>query len=326
MTLVAEKTFAEYYESLISREIPPSEYLKNVIRQERSERRILRDAEWDEFRDMLHIAGIWISEKKEAEKGYLPKLTDDKLAVWKKEREIWFPVVAPRPVLQRSNRVVKGYPHNKARKIIEDEVLLREWLMGVEEQIFTHIASASKESLIILTCIDNLRANEVRGRTRVETEEQELFASIRKSVFLKAPSDFFRQKVIERYGESKKDNLPLTFEEKEELAREKILQQEADGWKQCTSYFEEVFKTYFFMLHHQEICERQELEAQQRETLYNEILQGSRRSFGLLYYHTPAFALHGLNHCPCLIGMATAVIKDMHEREEAVRKLFRASP
>eukprot|EP00796_Vickermania_ingenoplastis_P013234 gene13234-9080_t len=326
MSLVAARNFSEYYNSLVNRTIPDDEKLKNIVRKERSARRIIADEEWDEFRDVLHITGVWITEKKEAAKGFLPPLNDRELAVFKRQREIWFPKQLPKVVPPPVRRVVHGYPFAKARAIIEEETRLRTWLAGVEQQLFNHIEQASADSLYMLTCFDDLNRREERGRARVEQEEYEVFATIRKSVFLKAPPGFFRQKVIERYGESKIDETRnMTLEEIEQMERKKLEKEEHKDFINVYNYINEIYKAYFFMINHQEICGRQELEKLEQETLYSIIAHSCRRSFGLRFYHTPAIVLHCSDHCKILSAMSAATLEDMKQKEQEIKAQFRGS-
>lgn len=324
MTLVAARNFSEYYRSLVTRAVPDEEKLMNIARKERSERRIIADQEWDEFRDMLHVAGIWITEKKQAAKGYLPPLNDRELAVFKRKREIWFPKPVVKQVAPPIRRLVHAYPFAKARELFEEETTLRNWIAGVEEQLRSHIMHASDDSLYLITCFDDLYAKEQRGRARVEQEEYEVFSSIRKSVFLKAPADFFRRQLIERYGETKvEEPRDLTFEEIEEIARHKLEEEELNDFIDVYSYINEIYKAYFFMINHQEICGRQDLEKEEQESLYNLIAHSCRRSFGLRYYHTPALVLHCSDHCKALATLSSIALEDMKKRDEEVKREFR---
>lgn len=323
MTLVATRKFSEYYNSLVTRTIPDDERLKNVIRKERSARRIIADEEWDEFRDVLHVAGVWLTEKKQAAKGFLPPLGNREMAVFKRQREIWFPKQLPKAVPPPVRRLVHGYPFAKARAFFEEETTLRNWLSGVEQQLFSHITKASEDSLYMLTCFDDLNRNEERGRARVEQEEYEVFATIRKSVFLKAPPGFFRQKVIERYGETKTEEHDCTVEELESIFRKKLERKEAEDFCNVYKYIDEIYKAYFFMIHHQEICGRQDIEQQERESLYSLIAHSCRRSFGLLYYHTPSIVLHCSDHCKVLAELSRVTLDDLQKKEAEVKATFR---
>lgn len=324
MTLVAHRKFSEHYSALVARKQPEDELLKNVIRDERAQRRGIDDLQWDEFRDILHITGVWLTEKKEAEKGFLPKLDDRQLQIWKREREIWFPKEEPRLVPPPVRRLKYGYPFAKSRVLMDEETKLRSWLEGVEQQLRSHIQRANDDSLYILTCFDILVQNEERGRQRIESEEYEVFAAIRKSVFLKAPPGFFRQKVIERYGETKVDEeQDMTLEQVEELHRTKMLEEESAGLTAIYDYVDKIYASYFFMIHHQEICGRAAIIEEEREALFHLTVHNCRNSFGLLYYYTPLVALHTSPNCDALRQLCLATVEDMREKDKQGKALLR---
>eukprot|EP00796_Vickermania_ingenoplastis_P013232 gene13232-9078_t len=200
MNVVAVRSFSTYYNELKQWEPTYEDLLKTVSRDERAERQKIIDKEWSEMMDMLHIRGVWMTEKKLAEKGRLPHLEPRALAIWKQEREIWFPTVPPLAVPPPTNRVKYGYPFVKAKALMKEEKEMREWLEGVEKKRRGHIQEMSNASMYRITCFDDLFRKEERSRRRLEKDEYAIFTMIRKSVFIKAPPDYFRQKVIERYG------------------------------------------------------------------------------------------------------------------------------
>lgn len=208
MSVARYSDFASYYRELASYAPSYEDRIKSLMRDEVCERKRIAGAEYAEFQDALHIRGVWMTEKRAAMKGYLPKLTPPELAIWKREREIWFPALQPRPVPPPTNRIMYAYPFAKVRKLCKEEMEMRAWLEGVEGKRRGHIVAMAEQGMYVMTCLNDCAMKEERTRVRLEKDEAAIFATIRKSFFKKVPADYYRAKAIERHGEQALSILP----------------------------------------------------------------------------------------------------------------------
>lgn len=325
MALVTGQSFKEYYNGLVIKQQNPSveELVYSLYRAEVAERRKLEKAEWDHFEDVLHRAGIMVADKKRKEKNQVPLgMTPGQLEAYHKSRVIWFPEMVPRDIPKPIRSLgPPGYPHIKARELFQEEGEIRTWIVGVEDRLREDIIRKREDSLMAIKELNVINSKEDRGRTRLLVEEAEVFAAIRKSLFLAAPPDYFRQKVIERYGVSEVPRIEdreLTLEEVEEKERQELEEEERHHLQKATGFMAFIYATYFHILNHTEIVGRQTIEQQYKDELFTAVAQAGRRSSGLLYYYTPAIAFFGGKHTPVLKDMAQQRLVEYWNMEKPV--------
>ncbi|CCW70673.1 unnamed protein product [Phytomonas sp. Hart1] len=285
--------FEDYYNELISRPYTIDEALLDVQRGETCAReRIQEDADAD-FADMLHIAGVWIGDKKYYQSGNVPWMSRHALVLYKKQREVWFPATLPISV-QPGKR--QGFPHTAFRKLCEEENEIRIWFHCIEDKLRERLAKASTESFYLLVCFDQLYAKEAQGETRIHREELEERTALRKRYFLTAPPDFFRQLVIQRYGVTNPRRTivdrELTFDEMEAEDRDLIEQEEFRSRSELFKILHEAYQTQLFIVNHLEVVARQLIVDLAQEVMYPVLAECCRESFSYTFYHIPATFLH----------------------------------
>lgn len=317
MTVAVGQSFKEYYNALVVKQQNRSdeEILNAMIRDETTARKAIERSQWIGFQDVLHVAGIMMADKKRMDKNDVPiGMSPGQIEEYHKARRIWFPQRQPRIVPPRTRPGPVGYPYAKAREILAEELEIRSWIVGVEAKLRESIINHREESLMVIKELNQIAYKEERGRNRILSEENEEFSKIRKSLFLAAPPDYFRQKVIERYGVTKVEAIEareLTVEEQEELARKKLEEEERDHYRKTWDFLDFIYGAYFFMLNHGEIVGRQEIEDKHRDGLYEVVAQACRRSSGLIYYYTPSVAFHSAGSgAPTLREVAEKVVLD----------------
>eukprot|EP00796_Vickermania_ingenoplastis_P013236 gene13236-9082_t len=310
MAVTTKGSFKEYYNALVARKPTDAERINEMIRSELAFRKIIEKEQWKAFQDVLHVGGLMIADKKRMEKGDVPLgLTPSQVEDWFKSRRVWFPKLVPRQVPPRSRPGPVGYPYKASKEIQDEEPEIRKWIVGVEAKLRESILKHREDSLTVIKELELIRTFEERGRNRIRQEENDEFAVIRKQLFLSAPPDYFRQKVIERYGATQViEPRELTLEEREEVARVKLIQAEEDDFKKTWGYLNFVHGAYLFMLNHEEIVGRHNIEEEWNNRLYEVIAQSCRQTSGLTYYYTPAVALHCTNAAPSLRELAESVI------------------
>lgn len=318
MALSAHRSFKEYYNALVARVPTDEERINNVIRSEYSFRKAIERAQFVAFRDVLHVAGIMIADKKRMEKGDLPLgLTTSQMEEYHRSRRVWFPQRVPRVVPPRSRPGPKGYPHKASREIQGEETEIRNWIVAVESKLRESIFKQREDSMIGIREMETIRFKEERARNRIVSEEIEGFAAIRKKLFLAAPPEYFRKLVIERYGVSKAiEPRELTLEEREEEARKKLEEEELADFKKTWGYLDFVYGAYFYMLNHGEIVGRGNIENKERDELYNVIAQSCRKSGGLTFYYTPSVALHCSNDSTPVLQQVTKKVLEEKAHSE----------
>lgn len=317
MAVAHTRTFKEYYNALIARVPTEEEQIKNVYRAETSARKAIELKETLVFKDVLHVAGIMIADKKRADKGERPEgVRDFEMPAYNLSRRVWFPKMVPRQIPPRTRPGPVGYPYAASRAIKAEEEDIRNWIVAVEAKLRENIYNACHEVLLIMKQIDMMKSNEERGRNRIMLEENDEFRGIRRKLFLSAPPDYFRAKVIERYGVTKTiEPRELTVEERETAAREKIQADEVEDYKKTWGYLDFVYGAYFYMLHHGEIVGRMDAEQKEKDARYEVIAQSCRKTSGLTFYHTPALSLHCSDAVPTLRALSQKEI-EMRAREE----------
>lgn len=301
--------FADYYFSLVSRPISFREKLNNVMRDEYSERKKIKNEQRSGFQDVLHIAGHWIGEKRAGVSAFFGTryVSMKEFLAWKKEREIWFPPIVPKVVLFTRRPRIPGYPYDKVTALLNEEKELRDWLNGVQEQQMKRITMLKDQQLNLLECEIHLQKCEARERWRMTEEETETRRNIKRQVFLNVPSAFFIQRVRERFGGTGGIKKPPTLEEIETVEREKIEQLEQQAWRKIAKIPQDILETNIFALHHQEVVRREEIVKEEMARVYDLMTHASRITFGIYYYHTPALAFHvDPPRCPLLRWMVTA--------------------
>lgn len=318
LTTVPTLRFADYYRALVCREIPLSEKLNNVIREECSKRRRIQNEQATAFRDVLHIVGHWIGEKKAGTAAFFGSryVSLQEYTMWKKEREIWFPPIEPRTVPVKCTPLIRGYPYAKVTALLNEEKELRTWLEGVETQQMKRIVRSKDQQLHLLKCEILLQQREARERLTITKDEVEIRASLKKKVFLGAPPAFFIQQLRERFGGTAGIQKPPTLEETEEIERRNIEEEETNGWLKIARIPQDIFEKNVFVLHHQEVVQREEIIQEEAARVYEIIAHACRATFGLYHYHTPAMVLHvDPPRCPLLAKMvkATAVVFSFKE-------------
>lgn len=298
--------FADYYNSLVNREVSIEEQLLRVIRLERAERRKVQNDQCAAFRDVLFIVGHWIGDKKVGVAAHFGSryVSMDEYMTWKKEREIWFPRVPPKEVPVRKAPIVRAFPFAKVASLIHEETQLRNWLIGVREQKMNRLNAFKRHQLFLLECRHHLQAREVRERWRMEKDELEARAALKKKAFLDAPSSFFVQQLQERFGGTEGIQKPPTFEESEQLHRMGIEGEERTAWEKVKRLPLEVCENKIFTIRHQEVIQRDKLIEDEAAKLYQLVAHACRRTFGLCFYHIPVLALHvSPSRCPLLTEM-----------------------
>lgn len=328
MALVRIEDFGEYYNSLVQRQWSDEEILKFLVREEVGQRAEIEAAESSSFHDVLHVAAVMISDRKEFSRCRYSCRDPRALVLAQRDIAVWLP---PEPHFRPASKVglpeVKlwpGYPYEAAAKLMDEEAELRRWLYMVQEKLRGRVQEACAQSWFILTRLDDLRMKETRARTRLEGDEAEDFASMRRGVFLRAPPDYFRQEVIRRYGATPSKPLDPTEEDRikdfsiwelEEYMRERLMADEQKALKTVYDYWNDVFDKEFFVLNHDEIVQRADIEEEQRDTLFPQIDNVCRNNFELTFHQTAAVALHSQSPLTlCLSQLCWAHQKEMSRR------------
>lgn len=325
MSLVTTSNFKEYYNALVLKQQSPSveELFLAICRSEINERHKLERAEFHHFEDVLHCAGIFVADKKRREKNVVPTgLRPAQIEAWYKSREIYFPEMVPKAIPKPIRSLgPPGYPHIKVRELFLEESEIRNWIVGVEIRLREDIIRKGGNSIMAIKELKLIHAHEDRGRNRILSEEAEEFATIRKSLFLAAPPDYFRQKVIERYGATDTaciEDRELTIEELEERARQVLENEEVNGARKIQDYIDFIFSAYFHILNHTEIVGRQAIEDRHQEEIFTLIAHACRRTSGILYYCTPAVVFYSGTYCPVLKALTQAKMIECASVEKPV--------
>lgn len=311
MALATVSNFKEYYNAVVLKQQHPSveELFLAICRTEVTERHKLERAEFHHFEDVLHCAGILVADKKRREKNVVPPgLRPAQIEAWYKSREIYFPEMVPKAIPKPIRSLgPAGYPHIKVRELFLEEVEIRNWIVGVEVRLREDIIRKGGNSIMAIRELKLIHAHEDRGRNRFLSEEAEEFAIIRKSLFLAAPPDYFRQKVIERYGVTNTaciEDRELTIEDLEERARQVLEKEKAQEERKIQEYIDFIFSAYFHILNHTEIVGRQTIQENHKEEIFTLITHTCRRSSGILYYYTPAVVFYSGTYAPLLKALA----------------------
>lgn len=332
---LSANSFSEYYNALISREPDIEEKLKWLQRSEVGERRHIEHQATCAFADMLHVMGVMIGDRKKRQYGATRNMDSHALALYKQETAVWFPKVEPRQLAPPTHRVREPFPHAAFQEMCEEEVELRRWLEGVELRLRENVERAYADSWYYMNCLRQLIFHEHRGRERVETDEHEAFTRIRRRVFAEAPADFFRQQVVQRYGASPDEadkalaagvggasRGELSLPEEEALGREKVVRREETARAGLFTFWEDAFRTRFFVLNHQEVIEREAIEEEERCALYPILVALNQETLDFVYCHSPVLALHCLPGNSVFAQVCRATCDQRRQRSQAFLNAF----